>query len=172
MASGQAASAVALALVALVGLVGAARLDVGGVTQPGPGFFPLVLSLGLLLVSGVLFVAALRAGRGVAALHGEPATAASPEEPAAVVTDAGMDSDRSGRWRLAATLGALTVHVLLFERVGFVTATAGLLAFLFAALGRYRWRVALGAAVVIAFAARVVFDRWLQVRLPPDFWGR
>jgi hypothetical protein len=47
-----------------------------------------------------------------------------------------------------------------------------LLAFLFAVIARYRWPVAVGTAVVVALAARLVFDRWLQVRLPPDFWGR
>src|SRR5437762_11885739 len=158
----QAASAAVLAVVALVGLVGAAQLDVGGVTQPGPGFFPLLLSCGLLVVSAVMFAAAVRSG------HAPPPTPL-PGEAAPPASAADV---RAGHWRLAATLGALTVHVLVFERVGFVTATTGLLAFLFAALGRYRWRVALGAALVIGFAARVVFDRWLQVRLPPDFWGR
>jgi putative tricarboxylic transport membrane protein len=155
MAPREAASAGALALVALAGLAGAVRLDVGGLTRPGPGFFPLLLSLALLAVSAVLLAgAARRAGAGAAATPGgEPGAA-----PA--------------RWRQAATLGALMLYVALFERVGFVTATAAFLAFLFAALGRYRWPVALGTAVAVAFAARVLFDRWLSVRLPPDFWGR
>ena len=149
MAPREAVSAGALALVALVGLAGAVRLDVGGITRPGPGFFPLVLSLGLLIVSGVLLAGAAR-GREAAT---GPLLGAKPA-------------------RLAATLGALIAYVLLFERLGFVTATTALLAFLFGALGRYRWPVALGGALVIAFVARVVFDRWLQVRLPPDVWGR
>ena len=145
----EAASAATLALVALVGLVGAARLDVGGLTRPGPGFFPLLLSLALLIVSVVLFAGAARA---------RPTT-----------QDTGDDG---ARWRLAATLGALILYVALFERVGFVTATTGLLAFLFGALARYRWPIAVGVALTVAFTARVVFDRWLSVRLPPDFWGR
>jgi putative tricarboxylic transport membrane protein len=154
MARAGAASAVALALVALVGLVGAARLDVGGVRQPGPGFFPLLLSAGLLVVSGVLFAGALRPhDRGPAA----------PAEAGAEAAD---------RWRRAVTLGALILYVLLFERLGFVMVTTGFLAFLFGALARYRWPVALGTALAIALAARVLFDRWLSVRLPPDFWGR
>src|SRR5687768_12990330 len=113
MAAREAASAAALALVALVGLVGAARLDVGGLARPGPGFFPLLLSLALLIVSGVLFAGAAR---------GRPAT-----------PDIGQDA---ARWRLVATLGALILYVALFEPVGFVTATTGLLAFLFGALAR------------------------------------
>jgi putative tricarboxylic transport membrane protein len=149
MAAREVASAAALALVALVGLLGAAQLDVGGVTRPGPGFFPLLLSIALLIVSGVLFAGAVR---------GQPTAPDSGEDGA--------------RWRLAATLGALILYVALFERVGFVTATTGLLAFLFGTLARYRWPIAVGTALTIAFAARVVFDRWLSVRLPPDFWGR
>jgi hypothetical protein len=145
----EVASATALALVALGGLAGAARLDVGGVTRPGPGFFPLLLSAALLLVSGVLFAGALR------------------RQPAAADT-----ADERTGWRLAATLGALILYVALFERVGFVMATSGFLAFLLGALARYRWPIAVGVAVTIAFAARLVFDRWLSVRLPLDVWGR
>jgi putative tricarboxylic transport membrane protein len=148
MSAREVASAAALALVALVGLVGAVRLDVGGLTRPGPGFFPLLLSSALLIVSAVLVAGAAR-GRPPAPVAGEGA-----------------------RGRLAATLGALILYVALFERVGFVTATTGLLAFLFGALGRYRWPIALGTAVTVALVARVVFDRWLSVRLPPDLWGR
>jgi putative tricarboxylic transport membrane protein len=149
MAVRELASAAALALVALVGLVGAVRLDVGGLTRPGPGFFPLLLSLALLIVAGVLVAGAARTQPTARDIVGEGA-----------------------RWRLAASLGALILYVALFERVGFVTATTAFLAFLFGALARYRWPVAVGTALTVAVAARILFDRWLSVRLPPDFWGR
>ena len=149
MAGRELASAAALALVALVGLVGAARLDVGGLTRPGPGFFPLLLSIALMIVSGVLAAGGAR----------RPPPASDE------------DGERA-RWRLAATLGALIFYVAVFEGVGFVTATTAFLAFLFGALARYRWPIAVGTALTVAVAARIVFDRWLSVRLPPDVWGR
>jgi putative tricarboxylic transport membrane protein len=148
----QAASAGALVLVALVALLSAMRLEPGTVTQPGPGFFPAALATALLLVSLALLGAAKAPGGA------EPADAFTTMPPRP--------------WALIATVGALAVYVALFERLGFVLATAALLAFLVAAVARYRLPVALGAAVAVALAARLVFDRWLQVRLPPDFWGR
>ena len=47
-----------------------------------------------------------------------------------------------------------------------------MLAFLFAALGRYRWPVAVGTALVVTLAAWVLFDTWLHVRLPSGVLGR
>jgi hypothetical protein len=152
MAWRDAASAGALALVALVGLLYAARLEVGTVTRPGPGFFPLILAAALLVVSLTLLATARAPGGGLP----EDICRAAPRR----------------LWALGATVGALAVYVALFERLGFVLATATLLAFLFGVIAHYRWPIALGTAVAVAFAARLVFDRWLQVRLPPDFWGR
>lgn len=149
MARGDAWSAGALALLAIFALTQALRLEVGSLARPGPGFFPLVLSAALFVVAVVLLARSRRA-------DGAPAI---PREPIA-------------RGRLAATVGALTAYVLLFERLGFIPATVGMLAFLFAALARYRWPIALGAALVVTTAAWVLFDTWLHVRLPAGVLGR
>jgi hypothetical protein len=154
MAWREAASAAVLALVALVALGVAARLEIGTVARPGPGFFPLLLAGALLAVSAALLVTA----RTSAARAVPPDQALGPASPPP--------------WALVATVAALAVYVALLERLGFVLATAALLAFLFGAIARYRWPIALPAAVAVALAARLVFDRWLEVRLPPDFWGR
>jgi len=63
MARHDAASAGALALVALFTLLQSVRLDVGSVTRPGPGFFPLVLAAALLTVSMALLAGAWRGAR-------------------------------------------------------------------------------------------------------------
>lgn len=149
MARGDAWSAGALALLAIFAVTQALRLEVGSLARPGPGFFPLVLSAALAVVAAALLVRSRRAK------DGPPI----PREPTA-------------RGRLAATAGALAAYVLLFERLGFVLATVGMLAFLFAALGRYRWPIAVGAAVVVTLAAWVLFDTWLHVRLPAGVLGR
>lgn len=147
----EAASAAALGLLALFALVYSTRLDIGGPTRPGPGFFPLIVSAALLLVAVALVVAAAR--------HRAPTRVAPPAAPPRA-------------WALVLAVLALAVYIALFERLGFVLSTAALLAFFFGVLARYRWPLAVGAAVAVAFTTRLVFDRWLQVRLPPDFWGR
>jgi putative tricarboxylic transport membrane protein len=151
MARRDAMSAAVLALVALFALVVSARMEMDHAARPGPGFFPLLVSAALLLVSLAL---------GVRAWRHPPSTAAA-EAPAP-----------SRVWALIATIVALAVYITAFDRVGFVVSTVALLAFLFGALGRYRWPVALAGAVAVALAARLVFDTWLQVRLPADVWGR
>jgi putative tricarboxylic transport membrane protein len=149
MARGDAWSAAALALLAIFALTQALRLEVGSFARPGPGFFPLVLSAALAVVAGALLVRSRRA-------DGVPP----------------IPREATARGRLAATVGALAAYVVLFERLGFVLATVGMLAFLFAALGRYRWPVAVGTALVVTLAAWVLFDTWLHVRLPAGVLGR
>lgn len=148
-------SAGVLALLAVIALVESARLDVGSPTRPGPGFFPLVLAVALLLVAVVIFA------HGVRARSGDPLGA-----------EAVPGAERVAPWKLVATLGALAGYVAVLETLGFALSTVGLLTFLFGALARYRWPVALGLGTATAVVTWLVFDTWLQVRLPPGVLGR
>ena len=147
----DATSAAVLALVALFALGVSAQMELEHAVHPGPGFFPLLVSAALLLVSLALGVRAWR-------LSPSPSAVESSSPPRV--------------WALAGTVVALAVYITAFDKLGFVLSTTALLTFLFGALGRYRWPVALASAVVVALAARLVFDTWLQVRLPADIWGR
>jgi hypothetical protein len=154
MAWRDAGSSAVLGLLALFALIASARMDIGAVTQPGPGFFPLVLSAALLLVALALLVLGLRSG---AAARG----GASIELP-------GGTEPR----KLLGSVGVFALYIALFEWLGFVLATAGFLSVLFGALARYRWPVAVGAGVALTIAAYLVFNTWLQVRLPHGVLGR
>lgn len=169
MARREAWSAGALALVALFALVESARLDIGSVTRPGPGFFPLVLAAALALAGAALLVRAWRAGgRDPAA---RDTASGEPGDPSSAEPGDGPGQRAEPR-KLLATLAALAIYIAAFERLGFLLATVALLTFLVGALARYRWPLALGTAVAMALAAYVVFDTWLQVRLPPGILGR
>lgn len=156
MAWREAGSGAVLGLLALFTLVSSARMDVGAVTKPGPGFFPLVLSGALALAALALLVIGLRS--------------AAVTDGAA--TEAGAPSERIQRWKLLASVGAFAGYIALFEGLGFVLATAGFLSFLFGALARYRWPLAVGAGVALTAAAYLVFNTWLQVRLPRGLLDR
>lgn len=143
-----------LALLAVFTLIESARLDVGAVTRPGPGFFPLVLSAALGLVAVAVLVNAWRA---------RPAGRDAADQADGTATDP---------WKLVATVAALATYIAVFERLGFILSTAGFLAFLFGALARYRWPIAIGAGVALTLAAYLVFNTWLQVRLPGGVLGR
>ncbi|HXH82978.1 MAG TPA: tripartite tricarboxylate transporter TctB family protein, partial [Candidatus Tectomicrobia bacterium] len=82
--------------------------------------------------------------------------------PAAV--DAG--ASRAGLVRAAATLGALLAYAFVLERVGFVLATFGLIAFLLRVVEPRPWPVAVGAAAAAVIATHLLFRVWLGVRLP------
>jgi putative tricarboxylic transport membrane protein len=148
-------SAGVLALLAVIALVESARLDVGSPTRPGPGFFPLVLAVALLLVAGVILA------RAWGTRSGGPADA-----------EAVLLAERADPRRLMATLVALAIYVAVLEPLGFMLSTVALLTFLFGALARYHWPVALGLGTATALVAWLVFDTWLQVRLPSGVLGR
>lgn len=142
----------ALAAFALFAVLQSTRLQVGSVWRPGPGFFPLLLAAALALVAVMIAVRAWRSRARTAVADGG---------------GGGVDARR-----LLLTIGAFAAYVLLFERLGFLLASGALLAFLFGALGRYRWPFALAGGAIVAVAAYVVFDYWLAVRLPPGPLGR
>jgi putative tricarboxylic transport membrane protein len=150
MRSRDAASATVLAAFAVLALVEARRLSDGTLRTPGPGFFPLVLATGLLVLSIAIVIVALRA----------PAPASN-----------GSRASLAGRARAVLTLAALLAYVFLMEPLGFAIATAMLLAVLFTVAAPTRWPLALGGSVVAAGAAWLVFRVWLKIPLPAGPWG-
>ena len=101
MAWREAGSSAALGLLALFALIASARLDIGSVTQPGPGFFPLVLSAALVLVALALLVTAWRSGAGTPG--GAPEATTPPE--------------RTEPWKLLASIGRASCRERVFRTV-------------------------------------------------------
>ncbi len=136
---GDAAVGLALAAAGAVLAILARPIPLGTVGEPGPGFFPSVLGLAL-VVLGVL--AALRA-------RAERSTETVPVlEPRAV-----------------ATMLALAAAVLAFEPLGFLPTALLFLGVLFRALG-LGWRNAVLLSLAIGGGAWLVFDQALSVQLP------
>src|SRR5688500_3183693 len=106
MAWREAGSSAALGTLALFALIASARLEIGSVTQPGPGFFPLVLSATLVVVALALLVGAFRSA--AAARNAVPEATTPPE--------------RTDPWKLLASVGTFAVYIAVFERLGFVLA--------------------------------------------------
>ncbi len=117
---------------------------------PGPGFFPLWLSVAFGGLAGVLF---LQATFGTS----------PPGEPLA--------SNRAGALRVVAILATLTATVWLLEPLGFrLTTLAGYLVLL-RVLGRPRPIVAMAVALAGSFGVYYVFAHLLQVALPVGRFG-
>jgi hypothetical protein len=88
-----------------------------------------------------------------------------PEPPALA------PGDRPEGWRVFATVLALVAYTVGLEPLGFLGATLALLLFLFRAVGRQSWPVALSGSVATTFLTYALFRGWLQVRLPPGLLG-
>ena len=148
MADRNRIAAVVLVAFGLVAVEEAARLRIGSIVRPGPGFFPLVLAAAFTVTCVVVAIGAFRSS-------GVPMTA-----PASL-----------GWAKIAVTMAALFVYAVVLERVGFVLSTFALLLFFFRGLERQRWSVALAGSIVTACVTYLVFKVWLHVQLPPGPWG-
>jgi len=124
---------------ALAVIYGASRMPLGNLANPGPGFFPFWGAVLLALLSLALIL--------------RPTTPVGDENPAAPL---------GGTGRLLATL---CVYALIFEFVGYVVATIGLLVVVLRE-NRQRPAVAFGIAIGVPLATYYGFAKVLGVALP------
>lgn len=136
--------ATAVALVPLgvgaAGIIGSFALGVGRPAEPGPGLWPLVVSVAITVFSLIL-AASLKA-------------AGSAER-----------FDR-GALTVVAAIASLLGFVLLIERIGFEVPAVALLLLWLKVLGRERWPVSLGVAFGATAAVHLLFIVGLGVSLP------
>ncbi len=145
---GERVMGVGAAVVGLLAVSEALRLTEDTMTGgPGPRFLP--VSLGVI----------------VAVLGAAVAVRPSPDRPRS-------STGRVERLRVAATVVGLVLYAVVFERLGFLIASAAFMALLLLLYGERRWLVVLAVAVGAAGATYAVFAWWLGVPLPPGLLGR
>lgn len=145
---GERVMGVGAAVVGLLAVSEALRLTEDTMTGgPGPRFLP--VSLGVI----------------VAVLGAAVAVRPSPDRPRS-------STGRVERLRIAATVIGLVLYAVVFERLGFLIASAAFMALLLLLYGERRWLVVLAVAVGAAGATYAVFAWWLGVPLPPGLLGR
>jgi hypothetical protein len=113
-------------------------LGLGSMTAPGPGLWPLIVSL-VMVVSG-----------------------------AGVALQPNDDAEAIGRDGRIVALGAISLvaYAWLFELVGFEIPTIALLAFWLKALGRDTWRTTVAVSLATTAGVYVIFIVALGVSLP------
>ncbi|MBC9227637.1 hypothetical protein GL325_15010 [Aeromicrobium sp. 636] len=125
------------------------EMEVGSLTDPGPGFWPRVLIVGIVVVSVLGFVVDMRDGIEVFELG---STA-----------------------RVLAGFAALVVFTLLFEQTGSILAGFIFLMLWLKGLNGEGWRMSLAISVVAPLLSYLLFVTALGVRLPADIvaslWG-
>jgi putative tricarboxylic transport membrane protein len=118
---------------------------------PGPGFFPLWLSVLMGILGAAMFWRA---------------TFGAPE-----AMPADFIADRRGCIRVAAVVGMLVAVIVLIEPLGFRLAMLGFYLFILTALGRQHWLLTGIIALAGSFGVYYVFVHWLAVPLPIGFLG-
>lgn len=136
-------------LLAILLLVEGLRYPRGTAGQPGPGLFPVLVSV-LLLVSSV--------GLTVEAVRDSPRPAVG-RPPAAA------------RWRLVATLTAAVGYVMLLPILGHRVAGALAVLAILRVMRMQSWVVSAVLAVSLAVGSHYLFVVLLGVPLPPGVWS-
>jgi hypothetical protein len=144
--------AVAAVLLALAGYIflAASALPFGTFHVPQTAFFPKILALLLLILSGVLLAQTL---------VGTEARRASEKIPP------------EGWVRIGVTLAMLAVFALVLERVGFLLATFLLMIILLRAIEAQDWRKVIVVALATALISYGLFAWLLGVPLPAGVLG-
>ena len=146
-------SSLFLFLIALMVLLGAAKLGLGTVGNPGPGFLPFLAAGVLGLCSGAHFL--------------------SNRVLTAQRSDGAMAKLWAGtKWRkvIYVVLGLL-VYSIFFEDVGFIVSTFFLMMFLLRVMEVKHWYTVLIGGVLVTFTSYLIFEKILMIGFPMGILG-
>jgi putative tricarboxylic transport membrane protein len=136
-------------VLALYGVVSSSLMPMGQLQEPGPGFFPLALSVILLVLSSLGIVFASPSARDLA--RSEPFWG-DLKTPIKIVL-------------------ATSLAVLAFEPGGFLITSSCFLISLFFWVSRYPWWKAVIFGIVGGFSGWLCFVKLLGVPMPGGFLG-
>ncbi|MDA8123997.1 MAG: tripartite tricarboxylate transporter TctB family protein [Deltaproteobacteria bacterium] len=127
----------------------------GGLAQPGPGFFPMIIGIFLVATAlGCLLQEILPRKRSEA-----PAASPLPNRESAAPGDRNVT-------KTFQLLALMIGYTLLLKPLGFLISICTFLVVAIRIFGYRRWLPALAMAVVIAGISYVSFILWLKVPLP------
>jgi hypothetical protein len=139
--------------VALAVLLGATKLGLGAVGNPGPGFLPFLAAGVLVFCSGIYFLS--RVVLTVQRSH-DPLT-----RPWA-----------GTQWRkVIYVVLTLIAYSIFFEDVGFIACTFFLMMFLLRVMEVKHWYTVLIGGVLITFVSYMTFEKLLMIGFPRGILG-
>jgi hypothetical protein len=123
--------------------VGATNYSMGSSARPGPGYFPLLLSVIMAILGAIVLFKSL------------------------VIESEGGDRIGSIAWRpLLVILASIAVFAVMIDRLGMVLAVPALIAISSLAGDEFRWRGVLISAVVLTVFSWVIFVWGLKLTIP------
>jgi putative tricarboxylic transport membrane protein len=137
-------------LFAVVTCLEASRLDMGEMSAPGPGFFP--LSLGV--ATGILSLIAIYQ--------------ASQSKKSSGVT---APKERIRWWNILIIIGAVIVYTLSVGKLGFLINTFLLITLLLKVVDPQSWKTSILGGLITAIASELVFNVILKAQIPTGLLG-
>jgi putative tricarboxylic transport membrane protein len=145
--------AMILMLVGFIVVADAIRLGFGwGLGGPEPGFFPLLMGLGIIICTFFIVRKGIRVYR--------------KDGPGKRLIVAG------GLTQILWVFIPASGMVLLTELVGLHLATVFYLAFSMGVVGKMRWFTVLLVSILVPFSVFIVFDKLFLIPLPEGLWGK
>jgi len=123
--------------------VGATNYSMGSSARPGPGYFPLLLSIIMALIGAIVLFKAL------------------------VLESAGGDRIGAIAWRpLLVIVASIAVFALIIDRLGMIVTVPVLIAMSSLAGDEFRWRGVIVSAAVLTLGSWLVFVWGLKLTIP------
>jgi len=126
------------------------RLNIGTLHNPGPGFYPFVVGLTLLLFSFILLFSSIF-------LEKEGFTEKTEE--------------KSNKKNILLIVFLLLLYAIVYEYLGFIVSTLLFIICILKIIERKRWLVAISFAIFTAAFSYVLFNLWLNANLPKGILG-
>lgn len=148
-------SAIFSGFIGMMFCVGAYRVGIGSLANPGDGFFPFLVGVTLVLLSLALIIQRVQ--------RKDSSKALPPFWPG-----------KESKLRVAYTLGAILIYVMVFEWMGFAAATFGLFLFLLKTIDPVKWKSAFLLSFFVTIVGFLLFQVFLKVQLPEGWvsWWR
>jgi hypothetical protein len=145
--NGDCLSGIVLLGLALYLVFEALKLPFGTVARPGPGFYPTLLAVMLVGMSGAVFFHSLRSAAGLFQVR---------------------FLARSGH--IGITFAAIVVYAALLEPLGFLLCTFVLVLMLLVGIGKVTWRRSILVSAVGTIVVYLIFT-WLGIPLPKGIFA-
>jgi hypothetical protein len=126
------------------------KYGLGTITSPGPGLFPFLSGLSIVILGLVVF----------------------SQQLSLAEREGLKDPWVRTKWpRILLVMGALIVYIIFFKLLGFILDTIWLLAFLMRAIEPISWKKIIFGSVVSALSSYIIFQVWLEAQLPKGIFG-
>ncbi len=122
-------------------------LSMGSLNSPGPGFFPKLLAITIIVLSIFLNIPRTKKGQGIQSLS------------------------YWLNWRVSIVFAALIGYFLSLDYLGFVISSFLLMIFLFIGIDSHKWYKALLGAILTIGLVYVLFEILLKSNLPQGVFG-